>query len=86
MLKKIRETFDNWDLKSFFLTTLVIVGVLFILGILIFSDIRDRFRSADKERFKGRTIAKIISIKPIEKMKQGKLGSNNEVDAFLSFV
>jgi len=83
MFKKIRETFDLWDLKSFFLTTLVIAGVLFIVGILVFSDIRDRFRSVDKERFEGRTIAKIISIKPIEKITHGKYkGTTIKVDAF----
>jgi hypothetical protein len=82
MFKKIRKNFDSWDVKSFVLTILVVAGVLFIVGILVFSDIRDRFRSADKERFEGRTIAKIISIKPIEKMKQGKFGTTIKVDAF----
>jgi hypothetical protein len=83
MFKKIREALDYWDLKSFFVTV-IIFGALLIIGFFFFfSDIRDRFRTADKETFKGRTIATIISIKPIEIIKQGKYkGARIEVDSY----
>ena len=81
--KKIREIFDSWDLKSLF-TTLIILGILLILAFLFyFPGFRDRFRQADKEAFKGRTIAMIISIKPIETIIQGKYkGTQIKVDGF----
>ena len=70
MNKKLREKFDSWDIKSLLLTI-----AFFSIGIflfLYFTDIRQRFRQGDKEEFKGQTRGEIISIEPIERMKQTK--------------
>jgi hypothetical protein len=70
MNKTIREKLDSWDLKSLLLTI-----ILFSIGILLvyyFTDIRDRFRQGDEEKFKGQTKGQVISIEPIERMTQGK--------------
>jgi hypothetical protein len=81
MFKKIRETLDFWDLKSF-VTAVIILGVLVVIGFFFSSDIRDRFRAADKETFKGRTIAKVISIKTVDKVTQGRHGTRIGVDSY----
>jgi hypothetical protein len=80
--RKIAEAFDSWDLKSVF-TALIIIGVCLIGFFFYYSDVRDGFRGADKKAFKGRTNATIFSIKPIDKIKQGKYkGTRIEVDGY----
>jgi hypothetical protein len=81
MNKWIREKLDTWDLKSFFLTILFLsIGVFLFL---YFTGIRDRFRQDDKEEFKGQTEGEIISVEPIDRIKQSKWkGTEIFVDSY----
>ena len=81
MNKWLREKLDTWDLKSVFLTILFLsIGVFLFF---YFTDIRDRFRQDDKEEFKGQTEGKIISTKPIDRIKQSKWkGTEILVDSY----
>ena len=70
MNKKLKEKLESLDLKSALLTV-----AFFLIGIFLFyyfTDIRERFRQEDKEEFSGQTSGEIISIEPIERMKQTK--------------
>ena len=71
MNKKLREKFDSWDLKSFFLTFAFLVIGLFVF--FYFSNIRDRYRTEDEEEFKGLAIAEIISIEKMDRMTQNRV-------------
>jgi hypothetical protein len=70
MNKKIREKFYSWDLRSVFLTIIFCSAGLFLF--FYFTDIRDRFREEDKEKFKGQTNGEIISIQPVERISHSK--------------
>lgn len=70
MNKKLKEKLESLDLKSALLT--VIFFVISIILFYFFKDIRERFRQEEKEEFTGQTTGKIISIEPIERMKQTK--------------
>lgn len=81
MNKKFREKLDSWDLKSL-LRTVVFFSIAIIL-FFYFLDFRERFRTADKEEFKGQTNGQIISIEPVKEMTQSKWkGTNITVDRY----
>lgn len=80
-MDKMKLNIREWDLKSTFLTIsfLVIGAFLFFF----FTDIRDRFREDDKDKFRGKTDGKIISVEPIERIKQSKWqGTEIFVDSY----
>ena len=80
MNKKLREKLDSSDLKS-----LIVTIIIFLIGaslLYYFSDFRNRLRENDKEKFKGQTIGEIISIEPIQRMSQGRLGNNIYIDNY----
>lgn len=70
MNKKLKEKLESLDLKSALLTVIFFLIAIFLF--YYFTDIRERFRQEDKEEFKGQTTGEIISIEPIERMKQTK--------------
>lgn len=70
MNKRIREKLDAWDFKSVGLTIIFFSIALFLF--FYFTDIRDRFRSNDKEKFKGQTTGEIIDVQKIERISQSK--------------
>jgi hypothetical protein len=82
MNKWLREKLDTWDLKSLFLT------IFFLsIGVFLFfyftDDIRDRFRQDDKDEFEGQTEGEIISVEPIDRVKQSKWkGTEIFVDSY----
>jgi len=82
MNKWLREKLDTWDLKSALLTTILFLSI----GVLLFfyfTDMRDRFRQEDKDEFKGRTEGEIISIEPIDRIRQSKWkGTQIFVDSY----
>jgi len=81
MNKWLREKLDTWDLKSVFLTILFLsIGVFLFF---YFTDIRDRFRQGDQDDFKGQTVGEIISVEPIDRIKQSKWkGTEILVDSY----
>ena len=81
MKKKIRETLDSWDLKSVFLTICFLLIGLFLF--FYFTDIRDRFRTEDKEKFKGRTTGQITSVDKTDRIAQSRWnGTKIYVDSY----
>ncbi|MEB2777720.1 hypothetical protein SYJ56_20560 [Algoriphagus sp. D3-2-R+10] len=79
--KWIREKLDAWDLKSVFLTILFLLIGVFLF--FYFTNIRDRFRQDDKEEFKGQAEGEIISVEPIDRIKQSKWkGTEILVDSY----
>jgi hypothetical protein len=81
MNKRLREKIDSWDLKSFFLTILFLSIGLFLF--FYFTDIRDRFRTEDKEKFKGLTTGVIIKVEKAERISQSKWnGTKIYVDSY----
>jgi hypothetical protein len=81
MNKRLREKFDSFDLKSFLLAILFSLIALFLF--FYFSNIRDRFRTEDKEKFKGRTTGEIINVEKQEKISNGKYnGTRIYVDGY----
>jgi hypothetical protein len=70
MNKRLREKLDSWDLKSFFLTILFLSIGLFLF--FYFTDIRDRFRTEDEEKFKGQITGEIVSVEKAERISQSK--------------
>jgi len=84
MDKWIKERFDSWDLKSLGLTVLILLILFFAW--FYFSDIRDRFRTADQKTFKGRTRCEIIKIDTVESIRQSKYkGTRIDVDSYVVF-
>jgi hypothetical protein len=81
MNKRIREKLDSWDLKSVFLTIIFLsIGLLLFF---YFTDIRDRFRTEDKEKFKGQTTGEIINVEKAERISQSKWnGTKIYVDSY----
>jgi hypothetical protein len=81
MNKRIREKLDSWDLKSVFLTIIFLSIGLFLF--FYFTDIRDRFRTEDKEKFKGQTTGEIVSVEKAERIRQSKWnGTKIYVDSY----
>lgn len=81
MKKWIREKVDTWDLKSLFLTIIFLSIGAFLF--FYFTDIRDRFRQEDKDKFKGKTKCEIVSAEPIHRIKQSKWkGTEILVDSY----
>jgi hypothetical protein len=81
MNKRIREKLDSWDLKSIFRTIVFLSIGLFLF--FYFTDIRDRFRTEDKEKFQGQTTGEIISVEKAERITQGKTtGTKIYVDSY----
>jgi hypothetical protein len=81
MNKRLREKLDSWDLKSFFLTILFLSLGLFLF--FYFTDIRDRFRTEDKEKFKGQITGEIVSVEKAERISQSKWnGTKIYVDSY----
>lgn len=81
MNKRLKEKLDSWDLKSFFLTILFLSIGLFLF--FYFTDIRDRFRTEDKEKFKGQITGEIISVEKAERISQSKWnGTKIYVDSY----
>jgi hypothetical protein len=81
MNKRLREKLDSWDLKSFFLTILFLSSGLFLF--VYFTDIRDRLRTEDKEKFKGQITGEIVSIEKAERISQSKWnGTKIYVDSY----
>jgi hypothetical protein len=80
MNKKFKERLDSWDLRSLFLTIafLAVAVALFFF----FTGIRDRLRMSDAEKFRGLAKAEIISIKPFERIAQGRKGTRISVDSY----
>jgi hypothetical protein len=70
MNKRLREKLDSRDLKSFFVTILFLSIGLFLF--FYFADIRDRFRTEDKEKFKGQITGEIVSAEKGESISQSK--------------
>lgn len=81
MNKRLREKLDCWDVRSLFLTI-----VLFSIGLFLFfylTDIRDRFRASDKQKFKGQTTGEILNVEKIERISQSKwTGTKLYVDSY----
>jgi len=81
MNKWIKEKLDTWDLKSVFLTIL-----FFSIGVSLFfyfTEIRDRVRLGDQNKFKGEAEGEIISAKPVDRIKQSKWkGTEILVDSY----
>jgi hypothetical protein len=81
MNKRLRETLDSWDLKSVFLTLLFLSIGLFLF--FYFTDIRDRFRKEEKEKFKGQTTGEIMKVEKAERISQSKWnGTKIYVDSY----
>jgi hypothetical protein len=81
MNKRIREILDSWDLKSVFLTILFLLVALFLF--FYFTDIRDRFRREDKEKFKGQTTGEIIKVEKVERITQSRwTGTRIYIDGY----
>jgi hypothetical protein len=81
MNKRLREKLDSWDLKSFLLTVLFLSIGLFLF--FYFTGIRDRFRTEDKEKFKGQITGEIVSIEKAERISQSKWnGTKMYVDSY----
>jgi hypothetical protein len=81
MNKRIREKLDSWDLKSVFLTILLLSIGLFLF--FYFTDIRDRFRTEAKEKFKGQTTGEIINVEKADRISQSKWnGTKIYVDSY----
>jgi len=81
MNKRLREKLDSWDLKSLFLTILFLSIGLFLF--FYFTDIRDRFRTEDKEKFKGQITGEIVSVEKAERITQSKWnGTKIYVDSY----
>jgi hypothetical protein len=81
MNRRLREKLDSWDLKSLFLTILVFSTGLFLF--FYFTDIRDRFRKEDKEKFQGQTQGEIIQVEKMERISHGKWsGTKIYVDSY----
>jgi hypothetical protein len=81
MNKRLKEKLDSWDLKSFFLTIVFLSIALFLF--FYFTDIRDRFRTEDKENFKGRTTGEIIKVEKADRISQSKWnGTKIYVDSY----
>jgi hypothetical protein len=81
MNKRLREKFDSWDLKSFFLTILFLSIGLFLF--FYFTDIRDRFRIEHKEKFKGQTTGEILKVEKADRISQSKWnGTKIYVDSY----
>jgi hypothetical protein len=81
MNKRLREKLDSWDLKSFFLTVLFLSIGLFLF--FYFADIRDRFRTEDKGKFKGQITGEIVSVENAERISQSKWnGTKIYVDSY----
>ncbi len=57
MNKKLKDKFDSRDLKSL-LGTIIFVSLLLFL-IYYLSDVRERVRQSDREKYKGQTFQKI---------------------------
>jgi hypothetical protein len=81
MNKRIREKLDSWDLKSVFLTILFLSIGLFLF--FYFTDLRDRFKTEDKEQFKGQTTGQIMSVEKSDRITQSKWnGTKIYVDSY----
>lgn len=81
MNKRLREKIDSWDLKSFFLTVLFLSIGLFLF--FFFTDIRDRIRTEDKEKFKGQTTGEIVTVEKAERISQSKWnGTKIYIDSY----
>lgn len=84
MNKRIREAVDSWDLKSLFLTILFLsIGAVICYYA---SDIRDRLRTNDEERFKGKTQGQIMDVQKAERITQSKwTGTKIIVDSYMVY-
>ena len=81
MNKRLSEKFDSWDLKSLFLTILFLSIGLFLF--FYFTGIRDRFRTEDKEKFKGQTTGEIIKVEKADRISQSKWnGTKIYIDSY----
>lgn len=81
MNKRLREKLDSWDLKSLFLTILFLSIALFLF--FYFTDIRDRFRTEDEEKFKRQITGEIINVEKAERISQSKWnGTKIYVDSY----
>jgi hypothetical protein len=81
MNKKIKEKLDSWDLKSLFLTIAILSIGLFLFFYL--TDIRDRLRTADKERYTGQIDGTILTVEKVDRMSQSKWkGTRIYVDSY----
>lgn len=81
MNKRLKEKLDSWDFKSFFLTILFFSIGLFLF--FYFTGIRDRFRTDDKEKFKGQTSGQIVKVEKADRISQSKWnGTKIYVDSY----